>query len=54
VTKPELVIRHREETRGKVFVVRLAGATDIPSTPTAIDKFPFAIIDLNGVPCVAL
>lgn len=52
--KPKLVVRHREETRGEVLVVRLATAADVPSTPTAIDKLPFAVIDLDGVPCVAL
>lgn len=54
MVEPEFVIRHREELGGEVLVVRLAAAADVASAPAAIDELPFAVIDFDGVPCVAL
>lgn len=52
VTQAEFVIGHGEHARGEVFRVRLPGPVDVSRAPAAVQKFPFPVVDLDGVPCV--
>lgn len=48
----EFVIGHDEMARGEFLVVRLSFSFNVSRTPTAVDQFPFAVVNLYRVPGV--
>lgn len=50
MAKTKFVIIHGEVPCSESLVVFLLPKADRASTPTGVDKFPLAIVDLDGVP----
>lgn len=48
----EFVVRHGKVVGAEVFIVRLSCAVDVTGTPAAVNQFPFAVVNLDGVPRV--
>lgn len=54
VAEAEFGVGHCEEGWREGFVIGLAFAADVAGTPAGVNEFPFAVVDFDGVPRVAL
>ena len=52
VAETEFVVVHCEMAGGEVFVVGFAFPLDVACAPAAVNQFPFAVVDSDGVPSV--